>query len=81
MNLEKLNISSSKDSSYKNLLKQCYEYSKKSNHPSTHNAAFIIKNNKIILKGSNILPLGVKEIKKDLKETTNISTQITLKEM
>lgn len=60
MDIKKLGIKSSKNLIYKNLLKQCYDYSKISNHPSTHNAAFILKNNKIILKGANILPEGVK---------------------
>jgi len=61
MNISKLKITN--DSLHKELLRKCYNYSKKSNHPSTHTAALIIKNNKIILKGANVLPKGVKNKK------------------
>jgi len=63
MNIKELNIKISKDSRYKNLLGTCYAYAKNSKHPSTHNAALLIKNGNIILKGVNNLPQGVKEIK------------------
>lgn len=63
MDLTKLNIKISKDAKYASWLKECYEYAKKSNHPSTHNAALLIKDDEIILKGLNILPPGVKETK------------------
>lgn len=63
MNLEKLGIKISKNPKYKELLRECYNYAKKSHHPSTHNAALLFKDNKIILKGINILPPGVKEKK------------------
>jgi len=62
MEIENLDIKISKESKYKALLKKCYEYAKKSNHPSTHNAALIVKNGKVILKGTNVLPPGVNNI-------------------
>ena len=67
MNIKKLKIKVENNPKYKTWLKECYEYSKKSYHPSTHNAALLIKKNKIILKGVNILPKGVKKIKKRFK--------------
>ena len=63
MDIEKLGIKSSKEPRFAEWLKECYEYSKNSKHPSTHNAALLIKDNKIILKGVNNLPKGVKEKK------------------
>jgi dCMP deaminase len=48
---------------YKNLLRDCYNYASKSNHPSTHTAALLVDKGKIILRGKNILPPGVKELK------------------
>lgn len=66
LEIKKLGMKSSKDSQYKDLLRGCYNYSKKSNHPSTHNAAFLIKNGKVVLKGVNILPPGVEEKKERL---------------
>ena len=64
MNIQKWGIRISKNLEYKKLLKECYNYSKRSNHPSTHNSALLIKKDKIILRGVNILPPGVKNIKK-----------------
>lgn len=64
MDVKKLSIKTSKDLIYKKLLKECYDYAKISNHPSTHNAALLVKNKKIILKGANILPSEVKQKKK-----------------
>ena len=61
-------IKVSKDETYKDLLKKCYEHASKSNHPSTHNAALLVEDAKIILQGLNILPLGVKEIKERFEE-------------
>lgn len=58
------NIKISKDEKYKKLLMECYEYAKNSNHPSTHTAALLVKGEKILLKGKNVLPEGVKEVKK-----------------
>jgi dCMP deaminase len=63
MNIQKLGIKTSTKKEYKDLLKECYNYSKKSYHPSTHNAALLIKNGKIILKGVNILPPKVRKTK------------------
>jgi len=64
MKIEEIGIKITKDSKYLEWLKECYIYSKKSNHPSTHNAALLIKNNKIVLSGVNVLPPGVKEKKR-----------------
>jgi deoxycytidylate deaminase len=61
MKTHELGIKESKNPQYKELLRECYDYSKRSNHPSTHNAAFLVKNNKVILKGANIFPTGVLE--------------------
>ena len=63
MDVEKLGIKVSKDLKHRDLLKECYNYSKNSNHSSTHNAALLTNDGKIILKGVNILPPGVKEKK------------------
>jgi len=63
MDIKSLDIKFSKEPKYASWLKECYIYSKKSNHPSTHNAALLIDNDKIILKGINTLPQGVKELK------------------
>ena len=60
MNIKKLGIKISKNKEYARLLKDCYKFAEKSNHPSTHNAAMLLKEEKIILKGINILPPGVK---------------------
>jgi len=48
---------------YKNLLKDCYNYAAKSNHPSTHTAALLVEEDKIILRGKNVLPPKVKKLK------------------
>ena len=60
MNIKKLNIKISKNKKYKVLLKDCYRYAERSNHPSTHNAALLLDGKKVVLMGVNILPLGVK---------------------
>src|SRR3989344_1968007 len=70
MDVEKLGIKVSKDLKHRDLLKECYNYSKNSNHSSTHNAALLTNDGKIILKGVNILPPGVKE-KKECFEGDN----------
>lgn len=49
---------------YAKWLKICYRCARKSTHPSTHNAALLIDNDNVALKGINILPPGVKNIKK-----------------
>ena len=64
MNAEKLGIEISKDQKYKELLRECYKYAERSNHLSTHTAAFLVDDEgKIILKGKNVLPPGVEEKK------------------
>ncbi len=60
MNTETLDVKSSQAEKLKNWLKDCYRSARKSNHPSTHNAALLIKNEQVILSGLNILPPGVK---------------------
>jgi len=61
MNPKELGIKTSKDPMHKEFLKECYLYSKLSKHPSTHNAALLVKDDKIILKGVNNFPPGVKK--------------------
>jgi dCMP deaminase len=63
MKIDKLGIKITKEPKYAKWLKECYRYSRRSIHPSTHNASLLIKNNKIILKGANLLPPGVKALK------------------
>ncbi|MBI2630283.1 hypothetical protein HYW76_04210 [Candidatus Pacearchaeota archaeon] len=63
MDIEKLGIKISTNEEYRVLLKDCYIYSRKSNHPSTHNAAFLLAKEKMVLAGVNILPPGVEEKK------------------
>lgn len=60
MDVNELGIKTSKDKKYALWLKDCYTHAKKSHHPTTHNAALLIKSNKIMLRGLNILPPGVK---------------------
>jgi len=57
------NIEITTEELYKDLLKDCYRYASQSNHPSTHTAALLIDNRKVVLRGKNILPPGVKELK------------------
>lgn len=60
MDVKKLGIKISTEERHKKWLRECYEYSKKNkHHPSTHNSAFVVRDDKIILKGINILPPGV----------------------
>ncbi len=63
MDVNLLKIKISVNTLHKKFLRECYNYAKKSKHSSTHNGAVLIKNDKIILRGANVLPLGVKEIK------------------
>lgn len=63
MEIKKLGIKISEDKKYASWLKACYAYARKSYHPGTHNAALLIKNNKIVMRGLNILPPGVKHLK------------------
>ena len=57
------NIEITTDELYKNLLKDCYNYASKSNHPSTHTAALLVDGDKVILRGKNTFPPGVKYTK------------------
>jgi len=58
------NVKITRNKKYRELLRECYKYSRKSDHPSTHNAALLVdKSGKIVLKGLNILPPGVKKRK------------------
>src|SRR3989344_3736283 len=61
--LDKLGIKTSTNKEYRDLLRECYEFSRRSNHPSTHNAALLLDGKKVVLRGVNILPPGVKEKK------------------
>lgn len=63
MDVNNLNIEISTENSYKDLLKECYDYATKSNHPGAHNAALLVDNGKVVLRGKNVLPPGVKELK------------------
>ena len=61
IDIKKLKILETRDDMFRLLLKKCYEYSKRSNYPSTKNAAFLLdKQGKILLKGLNVIPQGVK---------------------
>ncbi len=42
------NIEITTDKLYKDLLKDCYDYASKSNHPSTHTAALLVDDEKVI---------------------------------
>ena len=61
------NIKISTEEVHKKLLKNCYDYASKSNHPSTHTAALLVDNEKVILSGQNILSPGVKELEERFK--------------
>ena len=51
---------------YARWLREAYTYAKKSRHPSTHNAALLVSNNKIVLKGINNLPPGIRATREKL---------------
>ena len=57
------NIEITTDEAYRGLLRDCYRYASKSDHPSTHTAALLVDNGKVILKGKNVFPPGVKRTK------------------
>lgn len=61
MKIDNLGIEIFKNPKHAKWLKECYTYAKQSNHPSTHNAALLINHDKVVLKGKNVLPPGVKE--------------------
>jgi hypothetical protein len=68
------NVKITRNKRYRELLRECYKYSRKSDHPSTHNAALLVdKSGKIVLKGLNILPPGVKKERNATKKKTNIN--------
>jgi len=67
MDIKQLKLEISNDPRYAKLLQECYEYAWNSHHPSTHNAAFLVDNDRIVLKGLNILPPGVKKLKERLE--------------
>lgn len=66
MNIRKLNVVISRKPLHAQWLRAVYRYAVKSRHPSTHNAALLIRNNKIMLKGVNNMPSGVRETRKRL---------------
>jgi dCMP deaminase len=61
MKVKELGLKESSDERYREWLKECFEYAKISKHPTTHNAALLIKDGNVILRGANILPSGVKD--------------------
>lgn len=64
MDIKELEIEESDSEDYKVLLKDCYDYAnEKGKHPTTHNAALLVRNGEVILRGANILPPGVEETK------------------
>jgi len=63
MKIDELDIKISKEPKYATWIQDCYDYAQQSNHPSTHNAALLINHDKIVLRGLNNLPLGVKGLK------------------
>ena len=61
------NIEISTEKKYRDLLRDCYNYASKSNHPSTHTAALLVDKGKVILRGTNIFPPGVKYTKERIE--------------
>lgn len=57
------NIEITTDEQYRDFIKDCYDYASTSNHPKTHMAALLVDNGKVILRGINVLPKGVKNLK------------------
>lgn len=68
INMENLEIEISTEEKYADWIKECYEYSKNSDHPSTHNAALLIDKDEVVLKGANKFPPGVKSEQYRLEE-------------
>ena len=62
MNVTEMNISLTQEEVYKQLLRDCYEHAMQSNHPSTHNAALLVQDATVVMRGINILPPGVRPI-------------------
>lgn len=67
MDVKKLDIIRSDKPQYASWLCEAYDYAKKSRHPSTHNAALLVRNGRIILSGVNNFPPGVKHRKERIK--------------
>ncbi|MBL7100918.1 MAG: hypothetical protein ISS23_03115 [Nanoarchaeota archaeon] len=67
MKIDKLDIKVSKKSEYKVWLRNCYDHAQRSNHPGTHNASLLINKDKVVLRGVNNLPPGVKKLKQRLE--------------
>lgn len=63
MDVSALDIVISREALHKEWLLQCYLHAQQSIHPSTHNAALIIRDNAVILAGVNNLPPGVSIVK------------------
>ncbi len=64
MNIKELeDVEITTDSLYKDFLKDCYDYASGSNHPSTHTGALLVGDDGIVLRGRNVLPPGVKNLK------------------
>jgi len=57
------NIEISTKELYRDFLRDCYKYAAGSNHPSTHTAALLVNDGKVILRGKNVFPSGVKYTK------------------
>jgi dCMP deaminase len=65
MNIKELGIEITYENRYKDLLKECYNHATENqHHPSTHNAALLVNDQMVILRGRNVLPMGV-EAKKE----------------
>ena len=67
MDVKKLGIEISNKPAYAKWLRKCYAYAKRSKHPSTHNAALLVRQGRVVLKGANLFPPGVKELKERIK--------------
>ena len=59
MDVDELGIEVSTEDKLREYLLDCYKYSEKSDHPSTHNAAVLVRDEEIVLRGVNVLPDGV----------------------
>lgn len=58
--MEDIDIETTNDEVFAELLRECYEYSmEESQHPSTRTSAMILDRNEILVKGVNNLPEGV----------------------
>ncbi|KKW38392.1 hypothetical protein A2454_01535 [Candidatus Peribacteria bacterium RIFOXYC2_FULL_55_14] len=62
MDTEALGIPLTQKEQYRLLLHDCYEHASTSNHPSTHNAALLVRDGTVVLRGVNRLPPGVRAL-------------------